>query len=298
MKIMNYSGTELYKKFSFPYRFGDMPSLAWFKDHKELIYDVYINPDIFGLTMQAMNGTDADDDRDTIKFLQDLSSIGIKICCTLNNIFNPISIKDFLESNKEYLELIDILVVPDSSWLTLKDQYEIRSSVILDPSLNDLNDPIWKEFNCVYIHGDNLRNVKKYSRFKNLGAVVNFNDCVSWCSIKNSHYREINKEKFSCDGFCPTKKMQPNERQLAVTRIPPFLSEYIFYSTELKIFKLQGRGTTDTFYDAVSIIENIKLGREELTPSAKKIKELLPGIELYRWIHKIRNQKENNESSR
>ena len=288
----------LKKKFSFPYRFGEMPSLKWFNEHQELILDIYINPDVFGLTMQAMNGPDQKDNHSTFEFLKEIKNLGIKICCTLNNVFDPVTIDEFLNIDKKYLELIDILVVPTQEWLSLKYLFEIRSSVILDLTITDLRkDSIWSEFDCVYIHGDNLRNVNEYSSFNNLGAVVNFNDCVSWCTIKNSHYSSLNKEKFSTDGFCPTKKMLPDERLLAVTRIPPFLSEYIFYAQHLKVFKLQGRGTTDTFQDSINIIENIHLNKELLTPDAKRMQLLMPGIELYKWLREIRNTRNTKENN-
>lgn len=282
----------LFKKFSFPYRTGDMPDLAWFKRHQDLINDVYINPDIFGYKMQGMNGFDAPEEK-TLEFLKSLKALGIKISATFNNIFTDMRPEAFLSLDEEYKHLIDILIVPDHSWLSLKkdNKYniEFRNTVIMDITKEELDRGDLEGYDCIYIHGDNLRNLKAYQNYNNLGAVVNFNDCVSWCPIKKNHYAEVNKEKFDNDGFCPVKKMNPETAFLKVNRIPPFLSEYIFYSDYLKIFKLQGRGSTDTFEDAINIIENIHNGNELLTKDARRIHEMLPGLKLHKWLYELRN---------
>ena len=295
MKIIQITGKDsklrLYKKFSFPYRFGNMPDLAWFEKHHQLINDVYINPDIFGVDLIAMNGPDLEDDRDTLAFLKELRGLGIKICCTFNNIFADLSPNLYLDMEPELRELIDIIVIPDMSWLVIKEHtdVELRNTLINDVGIYDIkNNPDYSKLDCIYIHGENLRNVEKYKDIKNLGAVVNFNDCVSYCTVKHQHYSAINKSKFTAE-FCPTAKMTYLERILKVNRIPPFRSEYIFYEHYLKIFKLQGRGTTDTFEAAISIIENLHNKQEHLTKEADIIDIFLKGLESLKWRNLIRN---------
>jgi len=281
-------------RFSFPFRVDIEMNFEWFQKHSSLIKEIYISPDIFNINMNPMNGKENFKYNlpEYIKFFNDLKSIDIGVCLVINNIFNPPDLNTIKRLIKKY-DFITSVVVPDHSWLSLKElNIEIKNTVIMNPSFDDILLGKYNDFDIIYIHDDIIHNKNKYKELKRtglkFGTVVNYSDCCTFCNKKQEHYKLINNKKYNYNTFCPTKMWSQHELLMKRNSIPTIRSEYQYYLDTIDIFKLQGRGVTETFNSAINIIEGISSNQNIFTEEYFNLIRFL-GNDYKEWVHEVRN---------
>jgi len=153
-------------KFSFPiniqeFFINNSCDLKWLEKHSTLINEVYISSDFMNLNFKDMNGKNSHNDYSSeyiINFLYAVKKLDIKICVIFNDIYLT---KDDMNAAYKQLEefesLIDILVVPNSEWLTqMKSRFhfEIKNTVINLPTYNDIISKKYDNYDMIYIHDE------------------------------------------------------------------------------------------------------------------------------------------------
>lgn len=290
------------KRFSFPINFDEIfvkqtIDLNWFKSHASVINEVYLEPSFTGIGMKDMNGQNYSyDSNSIIEFLTHIKTYGIKVCVIFNDVFDNSSrlLEEFKTALVEFHTLIDIVVVPDKSWLVLRNDYphlQFKNTVINLPTYEQVRDGMFDEYDCIYIHDEIIHNHDLYKEIKGnrkFGTVVNYSDCSTHCKFKREHYALVRKGKYDYNLFCKTKDYGPIELLLKRNSIPTIRSEFDHYLDVIDIYKLQGRNTTGTFKTAVEIVEGI-VNNEEVFSEYKKLKDVLSPISIIKWKNNIRN---------
>ena len=290
------------KRFSFPINFDEIfvkksIDLSWFERHAEVINEVYLEPSFTGINMKDMNGQNyAYDSATVIKFLEEIKSYGIKVCVIFNDVFDNSTrlLEEFKQALVNCHTLVDIVVVPDKSWLVLREDYphlQFKNTVINLPTYEQVRDGMYDDYDCIYIHDEIIHNHDLYKAIKGsrkFGTVVNYSDCSTHCKFKREHYALVRKGKYDYNSFCKTKDYGPIELLLKRNSIPTMRSEFDHYLDVIDIYKLQGRNTTGTFRTAVEIVEGI-VNEQEVFSEYTKLKEVLSPISIIKWKHNIRN---------
>lgn len=295
--------SKLRKKFSFPINVEEIfengvIDLGWFSTHSDFINEVYISPAFMGVYSKDMNGPNTDlkyADHDQIyDFLKVLKKFDIKICVVFND--NDVNIGQALGAldKRDYRELIDIIVVPDSSWLWYNLPFEIKNTVINLPTYEEIEAGKYNDYDMVYIHDEIIHNHDLYLELKKktglkFGTVVNYGDCATHCQFKAKHYELVSRDAYDANLFCPTSRYGPVELLLKRNSLPPYLSEYLYYADVIDIYKLQGRNTTGTFISAVQIIEGVKNNKNVLTREYLSLSNKIGPINLIKWKNTVRN---------
>ena len=288
------------KRFSFPINhveiFRDKSiDVEWFNKHAAVINEVYIDPGFLEIETKDMNGANVTTPSRTVKeFLAKVKTYGIKVCVIFNDVFEKDEtllprVQDALRVNRH---LVDIFVVPDRSWLVLKDLgLEVKNTVINLPTYEQVRDGEFDDFDCIYIHDEIIHNHDLYREIKGdrrFGTVVNYGDCATNCKLKDKHYYLVKIGKYDANLFCKTVKWGPVELLLKRNSIPTFRSEFDHYLDVIDIYKLQGRNTTGTFKTAVEIVEGI-VENTEVFSEYQLVKDKLNPITLIKWKNEIRN---------
>lgn len=294
------SGMDFKNRFSFPINHNEIfknqtIDIDWFAKHSDVINEVYIDPSFLEIETKDMNGANVTTDAIVVKnFLKEIKQLDIKVCVIFNDVFEKDDtllnrVHTALAENKEY---VDIVVVPDKEWLTLKELgLEIKNTVINLPTYEQVRDGEFDEYDCIYIHDEIIHNHDLYKEIKGnrrFGTVVNYGDCATNCQLKDKHYYLIKIGKYDANLFCKTVKWGPVELLLKRNSIPTFRSEFDHYLDVIDIYKLQGRNTTGTFKTAVEIVEGI-VANDETFSEYKLLKEKLNPITLIKWKNEIRN---------
>lgn len=290
------------KRFSFPINHTEIfankrISTEWFARHASVINEVYIDPSFLSIDTKDMNGKNHIVDTGAVNvFLHELKNYGIKVCVIFNDVFadsTPLlnQFKRSLDENP----IVDIAVVPNKSWLTLKHTHphvEIKNTVINLPTYQQVRDGEYDDYDVIYIHDEIIHNHDLYKDIKGtrkFGTVVNYSDCSTHCKLKREHYKLVKIEKYDANKFCKTVKYSPVELLLKRNSIPGFLSEFEYYADVIDIYKLQGRNTTGTFRTAVEIVESVHSKYPDAFPEYQLLKKTLNPISLIKWKHKVRN---------
>ncbi len=277
--------------------------ISWFKKHKSLINEVYLPPHFLGIDFKDMNGDNfnfTEDDFSRLRILlKHLVKEEIKICVIFNDIFTGTECLDNLLSvlNTKYGKLVDILVVPNNSWIKpIKAirNIEIKNTVINLPTFEQIKNGEYDDYDMIYIHDEIIHNKELYKTIKGdrkFGTVVNFSDCSTNCSLKYHHYEFIHKGMYETHKtFCKTASYTVPEMLLKGNNIPHMLSEYLYYNDTIDIYKFQGRqDTTYTFESAKEIVENLLMESNILTKTFKKLEDDIGSKLLDEWKIKVRN---------
>ena len=233
------------KRFSFPINFDEIfvkksIDLSWFERHAEVINEVYLEPSFTGINMKDMNGQNyAYDSATVIKFLEEIKSYGIKVCVIFNDVFDNSTrlLEEFKQALVNCHTLVDIVVVPDKSWLVLREDYphlQFKNTVINLPTYEQVRDGMYDDYDCIYIHDEIIHNHDLYKAIKGnrkFGTVVNYSDCSTHCKFKREHYALVRKGKYDYNSFCKTKDYGPIELLLKRNSIPTMRSEFDHYPT-------------------------------------------------------------------
>lgn len=294
------SGMTFDKRFSFPINHTEIfknnaIDTEWFKRHASVINEVYIDPGFLGLDTKDMNGANMHNDASVVKdFLATLKTYGIKVCVIFNDVFekDETLLPRATEAIKANRNLVDIVVVPDRSWLALKELgLEVKNTVINLPTYEQLKAGEFDDYDCIYIHDEIIHNHDLYKEIKGnrrFGTVVNYGDCATNCRLKDKHYYLVKIGKYDANLFCKTVNWGPVELLLKRNSIPTFRSEFDHYLDVIDIYKLQGRNTTGTFRTAVEIVEGIA-NNDEIFSEYHLLKEKLNPITLIKWKNEVRN---------
>lgn len=303
---MRNTGLIFTNRFSFPINVHEIITnkridIEWFKKHASVINEVYVSPDFLGLSTKDMNGANiiAKQD-DLLELLMDIKACDIKICVIFNDVFededsNMLTLQLFGNKLKYYQDLIDIVVVPNKSWLSLRDDYphlEIKNTVINLPTFEEIERGDYDDYDCIYIHDEIIHNHDLYKSIKGnrrFGTVVNYSDCSTNCQLKLEHYRLVKKEKYDANLFCKTVKYSPVELLLKRNSIPGWLSEFEYYADVIDIYKLQGRNTTGTFESAIEIVEKVHAKYYEALSEYELLEREVPKLSLIKWKREVRN---------
>lgn len=294
----------LEKRFAFPINLKEIfinrrIGLGWFEEHAEVIHEVYVDPAFMGIHTKDMNGPNTNVDPDeVIQFLLDIKSIGIKVCVVINDIFSNTDelYNQFKGLYPSYAHVVDMLVVPNSGWLRLKDDYPdliIKNTVINLPTFEQVRDGEYDAYDIIYIHNDIIHNHDKWLDIKGnrrFGTVVNFGECLSICPLKQHHYERVqNGTDFPWVKFnCPTKTFGIVERQMKRCSIPGYLVEFEYYSDVIDVFKLQGRNNTLTFPTAIDIVESV-YNNSKKTFGGYEVMDFVSPITRHKWRKHVRN---------
>lgn len=260
-------------KFSFPFNtleiiklYNEDSNLLWFKEHSEIINEVYIDPIIFGFSHNDMNGRSYDYNDNDIVFtiLKIIKSYDIKISIVMNNIFEEDLDLECVNKLITYSDLVDILVLPNEVHIEeLKNHFYVKNTVIRDPKVDEVMNGDYDDYDMIYIHDSIIQNLDIYTEMKKvknltLGVVVNFEMCYADCPHKRKHYKYISRKQDVEVDFCKPTRMGKMERLLKISSIPPLYREYEKYIDVIDCFKLQGRNpSTGNFGSAINIIEMI-----------------------------------------
>jgi hypothetical protein len=294
------SGMDFKNRFSFPINHVEIfrnkaIDVNWFAKHSDVINEIYIDPGFLEIETKDMNGANVTTDPSIVKsFLEEIKQLDIKVCVIFNDVFEKDDtllerVQAAVAANKEY---VDIVVVPDKSWLVLKELgLEVKNTVINLPTYEQVRDGEFDEYDCIYIHDEIIHNHDLYKDIKGnrrFGTVVNYGDCATNCRLKDKHYYLVKIGKYDANLFCKTVKWGPLELLLKRNSIPTFRSEFDHYLDVIDIYKLQGRNTTGTFKTAVEIVEGI-VSNQEIFSEYQLVKDKLNPITLIKWKNQIRN---------
>ncbi len=295
------------KKFAFPINYEKMLKtedlikwIIWFNKHKLYIYEVYLTPELLGIDYENMNGINYKlstlEFSNLKKLILHLNKIGIKICYVFNDIFNKKFNNLLLNSlNSTFGKITHSIVVPDKSWIykikQINNKIKIKNTVLNLPKFDEIKNGLYDDYDIIYIHDEIIHNHDKFKEIKKnriFGTVVNFGDCSTTCTFKHQHYNSIKNNKLNdYKVFCLTSLYTYNELLLKRNNIPGFLSEYVYYSDVIDIFKLQGRSSTGTLESAIEIIENIYKENEIITKDYLYLSNNFNNIS--KWKNYIRN---------
>lgn len=288
------------KRFSFPINHVEIfqnkaIDIDWFARHADVINEVYIDPGFLEIETKDMNGANVTTDTQLVKaFLTEVKKLGIKVCVIFNDVFEKDEtlldrVKFALHDNTQY---VDIVVVPDHSWLVLKELgLEVKNTVINLPTYEQVRNGEFDDYDCIYIHDEIIHNHDMYKGIKGnrrFGTVVNYGDCATNCQLKDKHYYLVKIGKYDANLFCKTVKWGPVELLLKRNSIPTLRSEFDHYLDVIDIYKLQGRNTTGTFKTAVEIVEGI-VNNDEIFSEYQLLKEKLNPITFIKWKTEVRN---------
>jgi hypothetical protein len=296
---------ELTKKFSFPFNILEIiqnPNRdweAWFSNHQFYIKEIYITPYFLDTPYNDMNGVavrlSKTDKTKITNFLIFLKKINIGSCVVFNNVFNT-TFQLFKMGLIENIWLFDSIVIPDEEWIkairSISKDIVIKNTVIKLPTLNQIESGNFDKYDVIYIHDEIIHNHNKFLEIKGprkFGVVVNFDDCSTNCKFKYNHYALLAKDNLEGNVFCKTKQYTPIELLLKRNNIPGILSEYIYYSDVIDIYKLQGRNSTSNFYTSVELLENLLLEKDILTKEYLYLKKNLTSMGLIAWRIMVRN---------
>lgn len=294
------SGMTFDKRFSFPINHKEIfekgaIDTEWFRRHAEIINEVYIDPGFLEISTKDMNGPNMSTSADTVKqFLLTVKSFGIKVCVIFNDVFekDETLLPRATEAIIRNRNVVDIVVVPDRSWLSLKELgLEVKNTVINLPTYEEVESGKFDDYDCIYIHDEIIHNHDVYKAIKGnrrFGTVVNYGDCATNCKLKDKHYYLVKIGKYDANLFCKTVKWGPEELLLKRNSIPTMYSEFEHYLDVIDIYKLQGRNTTGTFRTAVEIVEGI-IEKKEVFSEYQLLKDKLNPITLIKWKHQVRN---------
>lgn len=296
---------ELTKKFSFPFNILEIIQNpirdweSWFSTHRFYIKEIYITPYFLDNPYNDMNGfairLSKTDKTKITNFLIFLKEINIGSCLVFNNVFNT-TFELFKREIIENISLFDSIVIPDEEWIKairkISKDIVIKNTVIKLPTLNQIKSGNFDKYDIIYIHDEIIHNHNKFLEIKGprkFGVVVNFDDCSTNCKFKYNHYSLLAKDNLEGNVFCKTKQYTPIELLLKRNNIPGILSEYIYYSDVIDIYKLQGRNSTSNFYTSVELLENLLLEKDILTKEYQYLKKNLTAMGLIAWRIMVRN---------
>lgn len=269
---------------SFPFNVNEIlrkgtVDLKWFKRHKGIIGEVYCAPFFMNLQYNDMNGP-ADVSKRT-DLLYSIRELGLGICITFNDVFHQYQ-DDVFEEIYRHKDLITSLVIPNESWIgVLGPDVSYRNTVVRTPSFTDVKQGLYDQYDVIYVHDDIIHNHDKWKSIKGarkFGCVVNFPECVGYCSHKKEHYKAISEGNYTFDAEgargCPAQGLG-SVLPYARCAIPQDYNEYLYYSDVIDIFKLQGRTQSTIFKQSVDIVEMLT---SKQTLSAPVL-----------WKYKVRN---------
>lgn len=269
---------------SFPFNVNEIlrkgtVNLGWFKLHRDVVREVYCAPFFADINYRDMNGP-PDKLLDT-KLLYQLREIGIGVCLTLNDVFHPYP-EDTVKELAKHRDLITALVVPDAAWVgALGFDISYRNTVINLPTLEEAASGLYDCYDIIYVHDEIIHNHDKWLAIKGrrkFGCVVNFQECVGYCSHKREHYKLISEGRYKLDAEgakgCPAQGLGDLLPRMRCS-IPEDYREYEYYSDVIDVFKLQGRAQDTIFKNAMGVVEMLSKHQISAAPAL--------------WRYKVRN---------